>query len=229
MNVYKKLQTARIKLQQTELKKSGKNKFAGYEYFELGDFLPAIQRICDEVGLCGVVSYDEANAHLTIYDTDGDGTVVFSSPMSSAELKGCHAVQNLGAVQTYLRRYLWTNAFEIVEHDALDAVTGSAPVKPTVVPKVEPKVEAKPIVGAEGDWQIKAPPKPDGDKIDEWLLVVEKTTEIALGMAGKEEDVMQIFKKNKTLFDTVKELDAVCFKDLMAKFTEAKNKFKEAA
>ena len=229
MNVYKKLQTARIKLQQTELKKSGKNKFAGYEYFELGDFLPAIQRICDEVGLCGVVSYDEANAHLTIYDTDGDGTVVFSSPMSSAELKGCHAVQNLGAVQTYLRRYLWTNAFEIVEHDALDAVTGSAPVKPTVVPKPEPKVEAKQIVGAEGEWQIKAPAKPDGDKIDEWLLVVEKTTEIALGMATKEEDVMQIFKKNKTLFDTVKEIDAVCFKDLMAKFTEAKNKFKEAA
>lgn len=229
MNVYKKLQTARIKLQQTELKKSGKNKFAGYEYFELGDFLPAIQRICDEVGLCGVVSYDEANAHLTIYDTDGDGTVVFSSPMSSAELKGCHAVQNLGAVQTYLRRYLWTNAFEIVEHDSLDAVTGSVPVKPTVVPKPEPKVEAKPIVGAEGDWQIKAPAKPDGDKIDDWLLVVEKTTEIALGMATKEEDVMQIFKKNKTLFDTVKEIDAVCFKDLMAKFTEAKNKFKEAA
>lgn len=225
MNVYKKLQTARIKLQQTELKKSGKNKFAGYEYFELGDFLPAIQRICDEVGLCGVVSYDEANAHLTIYDTDGDGTVVFSSPMSSAELKGCHAVQNLGAVQTYLRRYLWTNAFEIVEHDSLDAVTGSSPVKPTVVPKVE----AKPIVGAEGEWQIKAPAKPDGDKIDDWLLVVEKTTEIALGMATKEEDVMQIFKKNKTLFDTVKEIDAVCFKDLMAKFTEAKNKFKEAA
>ena len=229
MNVYKKLQTARIKLQQTELKKSGKNKFAGYEYFELGDFLPAIQRICDEVGLCGVVSYDEANAHLTIYDTDGDGAVVFSSPMSSAELKGCHAVQNLGAVQTYLRRYLWTNAFEIVEHDALDAVTGSVPVKPTVVPKPEPKVEAKPIVGAEGEWQIKAPPKPDGDKIDDWLLVVERTTEIALGMATKEEDVMQIFKKNKTLFDTVKEIDAVCFKDLMAKFTEAKNKFKEAA
>jgi hypothetical protein len=228
MNVYKKLQTARIKLQQTELKKSGKNKFAGYEYFELGDFLPAIQRICDEVGLCGVVSYDEHNAHLTIYDTDGDGTVVFSSPMSSAELKGCHAVQNLGAVQTYLRRYLWTNAFEIVEHDALDAVTGSAPVKPVVVPKVEPK-PAEPIVGREGEWQIKAPPKPEENKIDDWLLVVEKTTEIALGMATKEDDVMQIFKKNKTLFDTVKEVDAVCFKDLMTKFTEAKNRFKEAA
>ena len=115
MNIYKKLQAARIKLQQTELRKSGKNKFAGYEYFELSDFLPAIQRICNEVGLCGVVCYDEANAHLTIYDTDGEGTIVFSSPMSSAELKGCHPVQNLGAVQTYLRRYLYTAAFELVE------------------------------------------------------------------------------------------------------------------
>lgn len=229
MNVYKKLQKARIKLQQTELKKSGKNKFAGYEYFELGDFLPAIQRICDEVGLCGVVSYDEVNATLTIHDTDGDGTIVFSSPMSSAELKGCHAVQNLGAVQTYLRRYLWTNAFEIVEHDSLDATTGSVDVKPKPVVKVEPKVEAKPIVGKEGDWQIKAPAKPEGDQIDAWLTVVEQTTQIALGMATSEEDVMQIFKKNKTLFDTVKEVDAVAFKDLMAVFTETKGKFKEAA
>lgn len=229
MNVYKKLQKARIKLQQTELRKSGKNKFAGYEYFELGDFLPAIQRICDEVGLCGVVSYDEVNATLTIHDTDGDGTIVFSSPMSSAELKGCHAVQNLGAVQTYLRRYLWTNAFEIVEHDSLDATTGSVDVKPKPVVKVEPKVEAKPIVGKEGDWQIKAPAKPEGDQIDAWLTVVEQTTQIALGMATSEEDVMQIFKKNKTLFDTVKEVDAVAFKDLMAVFTETKGKFKEAA
>lgn len=229
MNVYKKLQKARIKLQQTELKKSGKNKFAGYEYFELGDFLPAIQRICDEVGLCGVVSYDEVNATLTIHDTDGDGTIVFSSPMSSAELKGCHAVQNLGAVQTYLRRYLWTNAFEIVEHDSLDATTGSVDVKPKPVVKVEPKVEAKPIVGKEGDWQIKAPAKPEGDQIDAWLTVVEQTTQVALGLATSEEDVMQIFKKNKTLFDTVKEVDAVAFKDLMAVFTETKGKFKEAA
>jgi hypothetical protein len=62
-------------------------------------------------------------AYLTIYDVDGTdrGFVTFTSPMSSAALKGCHDVQNLGAVQTYLRRYLWTNAFEIVEHDAIDS------------------------------------------------------------------------------------------------------------
>jgi hypothetical protein len=49
--------------------------------------------------------------------------------MSSAALKGCHEVQNLGAVQTYLRRYLWVAALEIVEHDAID----SAPAKEKVI------------------------------------------------------------------------------------------------
>jgi hypothetical protein len=47
-------------------------------------------------------------------------------------------------------------------------------------------------------------------------------------MATKEDDVMQIFKKNKALFDTVKQKDADFFKSLMAKFTETKNNFKEA-
>jgi hypothetical protein len=124
MSVFKKLQEARVKLQETKLSKSGKNKFAGYEYFELGDFLPAIQNICNEYGLCGVISYTAELATLTIYDVDKpEQCITFNSPMSSASLKGCHEVQNLGAVQTYLRRYLWTNAFEIVEHDALDMAT----------------------------------------------------------------------------------------------------------
>jgi len=124
MNVYKKLQEARLKLQAMPLTKSGKNKFAGYEYFELSDFMPAIQKICGELGLCGVVSFNHEYATLTIYDTDGEGFINFGSPMSSAALKGCHEVQNLGAVQSYLRRYLWVNAYEIVEHDALDSTTG---------------------------------------------------------------------------------------------------------
>jgi hypothetical protein len=56
---------------------------------------------------------------------DATQFIEFKCPMSSAALKGCHEVQNLGAVQTYLRRYLWTNAFEIVEHDAIDSSAGA--------------------------------------------------------------------------------------------------------
>lgn len=126
MSVHAKLMQARIALQSKKLAKTGKNKFAGYNYFELADFLPTVQEIFAQIGLCGVVSYGKEEATLSIYNSeDPDDVIEVCSPMSSAALKGAHEIQNLGAVQTYLRRYLWVTAMEIVEHDALDAVLGS--------------------------------------------------------------------------------------------------------
>jgi len=232
MTVYAKLQQARVKLQGQKLTKSGKNKFAGYEYFELGDFLPSVQEICNEVGLCGVISFTDGMAYLNIYDTTSSDCIVFSSPMGSIELKGSHNIQNLGAIQTYLRRYMWMAAFEIVEHDALDATTGSVEKKPEPKPEPKPEVknpEPKPrIVGAEGSWQINAPPEPEGDP-EEWLALVNKASNIALQVAQSRDDVMAIYKKNKSLFETLKNVDALAHKDLMAVFTNTKNKFPEAA
>jgi hypothetical protein len=138
MGVHKKLMDARIQLQAAPLKKSGHNKFAGYSYFELGDFLPTINQIFARVGLCGVVSFDKELATLTITDTDDGSQINLTSPMADANLKGCHPIQNLGAVETYTRRYLWVSAMEIVEHDALDS---SAPLK-------EEKVIISPTQGA---------------------------------------------------------------------------------
>jgi hypothetical protein len=159
--VYQKLQTARIKLQSTQLKKSGHNKFAGYQYFELGDFLPTINQIFHELGLCSTVSFTADNAVLSIIDTDTGGAISFTSPMAEAQLKGCHPVQNLGATQTYLRRYLYVNALEIVEHDALDATTSSdAPKssKPVTVDVFDsiPKEEQDIIenIASEVRWMI---------------------------------------------------------------------------
>jgi hypothetical protein len=125
-------------LQSMSLKKSGHNKFAGYQYFELGDFLPQINEIFHSIGLCGVISYTKDYADLTITDVDDGTFITISSPMVEANLKGAHAIQNLGAVETYQRRYLWMTAMEIVEHDALDS---SAPIK-------EEKVIITPTQGA---------------------------------------------------------------------------------
>lgn len=126
MSVYKKLMDARVQLQSAPLKKSGHNKFAGYQYFELGDFMPTINQIFHKIGLCGVVSFEKDLATLTITDTEDGSQLTLKSPMADANLKGCHPIQNLGAVETYTRRYLWVTAMEIVEHDALDS---SAPIK----------------------------------------------------------------------------------------------------
>ena len=119
MTIYEKLAEARTRL---NVKKSGRNNFAKYGYFELADFLPEINLLAKELGFVCLVSFDAEKATMTIKDATGEGEIIFTSPMSTAELKGCHAVQNLGAVQTYLRRYLYQTAFEIVEAEQLDAL-----------------------------------------------------------------------------------------------------------
>jgi hypothetical protein len=135
--IYQKLQSARIKLQQIAVKKSGWNDFSKYHYFELSDYLPIIQTIFSEVGLCGIVSYGVEIAELSIFEFDGDGRISITSPMSTAKLKACHEVQNLGAVQTYIRRYLWQSALEIVEHDIVDASSGITDDKPAEKPALD--------------------------------------------------------------------------------------------
>lgn len=124
MSVYTKLNQAREKFHSLELKKTGKNTFANYYYFELGDFLIPALKVFREVGLCAYVSFDKDMATMTIVDLESSERMEIKSPMGSASLKGCHEVQNIGAVETYQRRYLWVAALEIVEHDALDATTG---------------------------------------------------------------------------------------------------------
>ena len=106
MTIYQKLQKARIALQNTKLKKSGHNRFAGFKYFELGDILPHINNIFDDLGMTSVFSIRENLATLTIVDTENpEGAAVqFTSPIASAQVKGTTPVERLGAVHIYLKR-----------------------------------------------------------------------------------------------------------------------------
>lgn len=121
MSVFTKLNAARKEFHTLQLKKSGFNKFAGYSYFELGDFLIPALNVFEQNGLCAFISFGKDIATMTIAEVNGEGSIQLTSPMAEANLKGCHPIQNLGAVETYTRRYLWVAALEIVEHDALDS------------------------------------------------------------------------------------------------------------
>ena len=137
--VNKKLQEARIALQSKQLKKSGLNKFANFQYFELADFLPTVQEIFHQIGLSSTVCFTADLATLKIVDTEDGTSDTFTCPVVVPTMKGCNEVQALGAMTTYIRRYLYVNALEIVEHDAMDAVVG--------------KDEKKPITPAAGTWE----------------------------------------------------------------------------
>ena len=123
MNIYEKLNEARLRFQNANIKQSGDNKFANYKYYDLSDILPTINKICVELKMTCLLSFGTECATLDIVNAEKiDEKITFLSPMSEAQLRGCHAVQNLGAVITYITRYLYIMAFAIVEHDALDAI-----------------------------------------------------------------------------------------------------------
>ena len=222
MSVHKKLMAARIKLQNTEMKKSGLNKFAGYSYFELSDFVPKIQEIFDELGLCGVVSFTTAYAELSITDVEDGTMLVISSPMAEANLKGAHPIQNLGAVLSYQRRYLWMTAMEIVENDIIDSAPAAEP-KP--IPKPEPKpepVKKAPIPAVmtgkdTGEWQLKVEKEP-GESIKSWVQSVVDATNMGLGETNSEAQVMKLFNNNRVIFDRLKIEDEANYKPLMKAF-----------
>ena len=124
MTLLEKLRTARIEFQNANIKKTGYNPFSKFDYFELGDILPFINVLSEKYGFICTVSFTPDLATMQISDTQNtDQALLFTSPMSTAKLTAAHDIQNLGAVQTYLRRYLYLCAFEIVEHDPIDATS----------------------------------------------------------------------------------------------------------
>ena len=123
-NVFERLQNVRVELQQKEMKKSGKNNFSHYDYFELADFLPLVNELCSKHHITPIVTFTTQEAKLTIYNQDDRNDFVeFTSPFVICELKGSNKIQALGSSHTYLRRYLYLTAFEIVESDGIDGLS----------------------------------------------------------------------------------------------------------
>ena len=128
--IQEKLQKARVELQNKKLKKSGKNSYSGFTYYELADFLPQVNQIFYDLKLYSNFSLNENYATLTVTDWEDKSEEEFSSPIADLELKGCSKIQALGGIHTYMKRYLYLNALEIVESDMLDAKAGTIEEKP---------------------------------------------------------------------------------------------------
>jgi hypothetical protein len=218
---------ARVKLQSTEMKKSGLNKFAGYSYFELSDFIPHVQTIFNDLGLCGVVTFSTEYAQLCITDVDDGTVIVITSPMAEANLKGAHPIQNLGAVLSYQRRYLWMAAMELVEGDPIDSTP------PVEAPKPEPKpepVKKTPVpLKMEGrddkSWHLIVEKEP-GDSSESWITAVVDITKMGLAETHNEAEVMKLFTNNRIIFDRLKLEDVERYTALMGAFKTRKEELK---
>lgn len=142
MNIYEKMQKVKKLLSDSELKKTGKNDYSNFEYYELSDILPAIITFCENYRLFTHVNFVKEystkiittegsqvqekvkvgeSAVLTVINIDNPKEKIeYSSDVKDLELKAANAIQNYGGIQTYSRRYLYMNAFDIVEAEMFD-------------------------------------------------------------------------------------------------------------
>ena len=152
-NVHQRLLEARVLFMEEDVKKSGKNMKMSYKYFELQDIVPVATPIFQKVGLLPAVTFSDTEATMTIFNVDCPSDYInFTSPMReiepiiSAKTGGevTNAIQRLGSVETYQRRYLYMIALDIVESDAIEAATGDNPPpapKPTAPVTPEKRAE----------------------------------------------------------------------------------------
>ena len=145
LGLHHRMSAIKAELNKCKIPKSGHNKFSGFHYHELTDFLPLI----NELNLKhGVNAYPKFLKHeqicvLTLINADDkEDFYDVIIPYVDAEMLGkggsasvVDAIQRLGSTITYNRRYLYQSAYDIIESDGIDSLPPNEPQ--------EPKKEAK--------------------------------------------------------------------------------------
>lgn len=136
MNLNESIINVRVNLQNAKLKKSGKNKFAGFDYFELADFLPKLNELMLSEGLNDRFYIKDGYAILELQKGEEINQytmpfVMFETPTNRREdkstgeiydVKSMQDIQYLGALNTYYKRYLYLNAFGITDGEVIDSM-----------------------------------------------------------------------------------------------------------
>lgn len=131
MNVYKKLQMVRMDFANSNVKKSGVNRFAEYKYFELADIVPTANMLFAKYSCLLVCAFDKGFANGILYNTDSpDECICFGFEMKQLDIisaegkRKMNEMQALGSEITYARRYLYQLVLDIVESDAIEPTIG---------------------------------------------------------------------------------------------------------
>lgn len=134
--IHQKIARIQKNLMAMKLPKSGENKFANFKYYELEDILPAIFKECynQELFLEFSFSLEEAQLKVRNWNEPGE-SVITSVPMPEIVPlnRGMNIMQSEGSYITYLKRYLLTNLFLIMEKDVVDAIPQNNNVSESVV------------------------------------------------------------------------------------------------
>lgn len=150
MSVHARMALIKSELSKCKIPKSGHNKFAGFKYHELQDFMPFINELNAKHGINTVPKFLEKQGICVlkvINSENADDNYEIIIPFVHAEMLGkggaksnVDAIQRMGSTITYNRRYLYMSAYDIVENDSVDVAEPtkpSAPQQPKTLPKVD--------------------------------------------------------------------------------------------
>lgn len=150
LNVYGKLLEARKRFLETGIKKTGVNRYAEFKYFTLDDIIPAKQAIFKDLGLADLITFGTEVATLTIVNVDNpDESIEFMSQLAEDESLIKNPIQKVGAIQTYVRRYLYLLALDIIESDGIEAVTDKPVTEDNEPAPVTTKKSNRPVTQEE--------------------------------------------------------------------------------
>jgi hypothetical protein len=128
LGLYEKVLKIRLELRKVLIKKSGKNTFSNYHYFELEEIIKAVEPLMEKYRVLSVFKANQELATFSLIDIDEIcSRLHFSLPFTKAQIGlkkdgsgGASDIQNIGGASTFLRRYLYINAFDIIETDAVE-------------------------------------------------------------------------------------------------------------
>lgn len=150
LNVYAKLIEARKRFLEAGIKKTGVNRYAEYKYFTLDEIIPIKQEIFRDLGLSDVISFGTEVATLTLFNVDNpEESIDFMSQLAPDESMIKNPIQKVGAIQTYVRRYLYLLALDIIESDGIEETTNKPVDEDGKPAKTEAKKNTRPATAEE--------------------------------------------------------------------------------
>ena len=188
----------RVALQKANLKKTGKNTFSNFDYYQLEDFLPKLNELMlqEEVNDIFTIEDDEYREYAKLILVKGDEKqeykipfTLFETPLNwkfnkttkeNEQVKSMQDIQYLGALNTYYKRYLYLNAFGITDGEIIDNMDND-----NLTSKKEPEDQPK-TINEKKDVE---------SAVDD---IVNKNYEYALKISGQnEQELLDYFKVEK--------------------------------
>lgn len=125
MSLFEKITYIRMEIHGTEITPSGNNTFMKNQYYKLSDFIGIVDTVLKKYRVFADVEYDSQNAVLLIINIDNEKekiTKKFPNVNAIETFKSntkANNIQKINSMQTYQKRYLYKNFFNIEDTEIL--------------------------------------------------------------------------------------------------------------